>query len=68
MSGCRSVHILRIGLTCVVASIALFAANLLHDARAQVLQVSRETPSTDPHNPFPMPPELVGVNLLGQSN
>src|SRR5687767_12400397 len=23
--------------------------------------------STDPDDPFPMPPELVGVNLLGQS-
>jgi hypothetical protein len=69
MPGRLSVRILRFGLSGVISFVALVAVNFLHDARAQQT-TGRPQPAaeTDPHAPFPMPPELVGVNLLGQSN
>src|SRR5215218_7823222 len=68
MPGYPSVRTLRIGLAAVAGLVGLVAANLLHDAHAQQ-PAGRSQPdvNTDPAAPFPMPPEMVGVNLLGQS-
>src|SRR5580704_15645956 len=68
MSGCPSVRILRHSLIGLAGLVSLVAVNLLHDARAQQ-STARPQPNVniDPNAPFPMPPELVGVNLLGQS-
>ncbi len=37
------------------------------DTPARVPQVHTASDPTDPNDPFPLPPELVGVNLLAQS-
>jgi hypothetical protein len=66
MSGCPSVRFLRRGLVIAAILAGLVTANLLHDAHAQRPD-ARQAPNTDPNAPFPIPPELVGVNLLGQS-
>jgi hypothetical protein len=69
MPGCPSVRTLRRSLVAALALAGLVLANLLHDAHAQQA-TPRPQPAveTDPFAPFPMPQELVGVNLLGQSN
>jgi hypothetical protein len=68
MSGCPSVRVLRNTLIGVAGLVSLVAVNVLHYAQAQQ-SAARSQPdvNTDPNAPFPMPPELVGVNLLGQS-
>jgi hypothetical protein len=73
MPGCPSVRVFRNGLIAVAGLVALVAVNLLHDANAQLPAPSpaagRAQPNVnlDPNAPFPMPPEMVGVNFLGQS-
>lgn len=68
MSGRSYVRTLRRGLLLACGIAALLVANIWHDVRAQQ-NTTRPKPNenTDPFAPFPMPPELVGVNLLAQS-
>jgi hypothetical protein len=77
MPGCPSVRLFRNSLVVAVGLVALITANLLHEAQAQLIPDQSptviathgraEAPATDPNAPFPMPPELVGVKLIGQS-
>jgi hypothetical protein len=47
--------------------IALVVANMVHDAYGQSPGRPQPASATDPLDPFPMPPELVGVRLLDQT-
>ncbi len=68
MSAPLAARTVRHGLGLLAGLILLVVANLLRDARGQQPS-ARPQPqsSTDPLDPYPLPPELVGVNLLEQS-
>src|SRR5262245_38627473 len=61
-----SARTLRLGLAGLAPLLLLVAANLF---RAAYGQSNRPQPNynTDPNGPYPMPPELVGVDLMSQS-
>ena len=65
MTVCPSVRTLRHGLTLLAGLLLLTVANIIHSAYGQS---TRPQPnySTDPLDPFPLPPELVGVNRIGK--
>jgi len=65
MSAQAAAPTVRYGLLLTAAFIALLVVNAVHYAQAP----GRPQPnwSTDPLDPYPIPPELAGVNLLAQT-
>src|SRR5262245_10989021 len=65
MSAQAAARTFRYGLLLTAAFVALLLANAVHYAQAP----GRPQPnwSTDPLDPYPIPPELAGVNLLAQT-